>query len=292
MAPSMIQIFGNYAYRLAVMAMLVWAAMAVVVVGLHDIPTLEILSISLAMACAFTCLDLTYRQSWSRVQWSWRMAAVGAFAVSGSSALYITAFKLAPPVHVELLMYIWPMVVLCANRWFFQEPITRRILLSVALSVLALIALHSDSTQWSVGAHYYQGYVCVLLAAITWSLYNVYTKHEKSLPAEMMGLYCGVGWCVIFPLHGILEPSVVPSSREWVCLIILGVGSQWFAYQAWDYAIKRQSAAKMATIAYATPIISVMLLTIWGYGAWSVSLTVACILMIISHRLVPTSQPE
>jgi len=288
----MIQIFGDHANRLAVMAMLVWAAMAVVIVGLHNIPTLEILSISLALAFLLTCLDLTWRQSWSSVRWSWHMVIIGSFSVSGSSVLYITAFKLAPPVHVELLMYIWPIVVLLANRWFFREPITRRILLSVMLSVLALVALHSDYAQWSVGVQYYQGYACVLLAAITWSVYNVYTKYEQTFPAEMMGLYCGVGWCMLFPLHCIFEPSVMPSSREWLCLIILGVASQWFAFQAWDYAIKRQSAAKMATIAYATPIISVILLTIWGYGAWSVSLLFACVFMIIAHRLVPTLQSE
>lgn len=282
----------KHANRLALIAILIWAAMAVVVVGLGRIPTLEILSISLALSFILTCIDLTWRRSWSRIQWSWRMVAIGAFAVSGSSALYITALKLAPPVHVELLMYIWPMVVLLANRWFFHEPITWRIALSVIMSVLALVALHSDDAQWTIGIQYYEGYGCVILAALTWSIYNVYTKYEHALPAEMMGLYCGVGWCVLFPLHYILEPSVMPVSREWLCLVILGIGSQWFAYQAWDYAVKRQSAAAMTYLAYATPILSVLFLTVCGYGVWSVSLFFACVFMVAAQRLMPTLESE
>lgn len=280
------------AERSAFMAIVIWAAIAVVVIGLRRLPTLEILSVSLAMAFVMTCVNLTWRKRWSYVQWSWPMVAIGAFAVSGTSALYITAFKLAPPVHVELLMYIWPIVVLLANTCFFHEKITWRTVLSVCLGVLALLSLHSDLGQWSMGTHYYAGYGCVLLAAMTWSLYNVYTKYNHALPAEMMGLYCGVGWLVLFPLHCIQEITLLPSYQEWMLLLVMGIASQWYAYQAWDYAVKQQRAATMASLAYITPVLSVFLLTCFGYGAWNVSLVSACILMTLSHMLVRTHQAE
>jgi len=264
------------------LAVFIWAAMAVIVVGLHRIPTLEMLSCSLLIAFACTCTDLTIRKKWSKLSISPLMLLVGSFAVAGTSALYIYSFKLAPPVHVELIMYVWPVLVLLGNVIFFGEKFSIKALSSVLVSIIALFMLHFDNQQWSYGFSFNLGYMTVFAAAITWTCYNLYTKHKSYIIHEMMGIYCGVGAVFIVSLHFLFEPTVIPNKTEIILLLSMGFFSQWFAYQAWDYAVKNTAPATLANLAYATPILSVILLTISGYGNFSMFLLVSCFLMSVS----------
>ena len=273
--------YNNPAIRAGV-AVFIWAAMAVIVVGLHRIPTLEMLSFSLLIAFACTCTDLTIRKKWSKLSISPLMLLVGSFAVAGTSALYIYSFKLAPPVHVELIMYVWPVLVLLGNVLFFGEKFSIKILASILLSIIALFILHLDNQQWSYGFSYNVGYMTVFTAAITWTCYNLYTKHKCNITHEMMGIYCGVGAVFIVTLHFLFEPTIMPNKTEIILLLSMGFFSQWFAYQAWDYAVKNAAPATLANLAYATPILSVIMLTISGYANFNIFLLMSCLLIIIS----------
>ena len=46
-------------------------------------------------------------------------------AVSAPSYFYIMAFKYAPATHVELIMYIWPMIVIIGNVLFYHGGLAR-----------------------------------------------------------------------------------------------------------------------------------------------------------------------
>ena len=265
----------------ALFAMFVWGAVAVVVIQLHPLPPLEILSYSLSLSFLATCLYVTWHKKWQVVTAPPMMWFVGSVAIGGNSLLYISAMQLAPPVHVELIMYMWPLMVFIGNVVFFGQAISAKRIGAILLCLTGLMLLHGDSSQWTLGREYTLGYVCVGCSAIIWAGYNLYTKYQSQVSVVMIGMYAGVGAMIVIPLHCLLDTHVPVDATLILPLLTLGVLSQWLSFQAWDMAIKGAEAIKMTIIAYMKPIISVLLLITCGYGyfSWSVLLALLCVII-------------
>ena len=64
-------------------------------------------------------------------------------AIGGNSLLYISAMQLAPPVHVELIMYMWPLMVFIGNVVFFGQAISAKRIGAILLCLTGLMLLHA-----------------------------------------------------------------------------------------------------------------------------------------------------
>ena len=274
----------------ALFAALVWGGISVVVVGLYQLPALEILSISLSLSFICTILYLCVTQKWSTINASPLMWVIGTLAVGGTSFFYISATKLAPPVHVELIMYIWPLFVFVGNVLFFGERMYLHSIAALLLCLFALGMLHHDAGQWSIGTHYITGYSMVFVSACIWSVYNLYTKTQEQVSSIMIGLYAGVAAVIVIPLHYLLETHVDIAPKYWLSLCVLGIFSQCLAFTAWDYALKKVPAIFMTVISYSKPVLSVMFLILAGYGYYSYWVLLALVSILLAAILITSRQ--
>jgi drug/metabolite transporter (DMT)-like permease len=62
--------------------------------------------------------------------------------------------------------------------------------------------------------------------------------------------------------HALLEPSTTLSAQDWVLIVILGLGPLGGAFFLWDAAIKRGDTRRIGLLAFATPILSTVMLLI------------------------------
>jgi drug/metabolite transporter (DMT)-like permease len=62
--------------------------------------------------------------------------------------------------------------------------------------------------------------------------------------------------------HALLEPSIVLSAQDWMLIVILGLGPLGGAFFLWDAAIKLGDTRRIGLLAFATPILSTVLLLI------------------------------
>jgi drug/metabolite transporter (DMT)-like permease len=254
---------------------------------IKDIPTFEIMSISLITSFVVTLIQINISGKLKSMKTNLRMTLVGTFAVSLTSAMYITAFKFAPPVHVELVMFIWPIIVILGNVIFFNEKISLIKSFAIALCFFAILLIHYENlANSSFNTVYYLGYLLTLGASLTWACYNVYARSSTNTSSELMGVYSGLGACLIIPIHFIVENSVALSSKQLILIIIMGIFSQSLAYQAWDYAVKNVPPIRMTNIAYFTPLISVILLITFGFGTLTQYVFYSCMFLLIASFLI------
>ena len=255
--------------------------------NIKNIPVLEILSVSLITSFLFTLIQLWLSGKLGSVSTTPSMILVGTFAVSITSAMYISAFKYAPPVHVELVMFVWPILVILGNIIFHNEKISYSKFFAVALCFSAFILLHFENLiNNEISFSFYFGYLLTLCAALTWTIYNLFARSSKNCSSELMGVYAGLGACVILPAHFIFESTVFPNNTQLLLLVIMGLFSQSLAYQTWDYAVKNISPVTMTNIAYCTPILSVILLLSFGFGVMTNNLLYSCLLMLAASILI------
>jgi drug/metabolite transporter (DMT)-like permease len=80
--------------------------------------------------------------------------------------------------------------------------------------------------------------------------------------------------------HAWLEPAVVLSSKDWLLIALLGLGPLGGAFYLWDAAIKLGDTRRIGLLAFATPILStvILLLTTGQPLDWHVA--IAAVLVV------------
>jgi drug/metabolite transporter (DMT)-like permease len=93
----------------------------------------------------------------------------------------------------------------------------------------------------------------------------------------LFGLLSGV---LSLLCHVLLEPSVALNGRDWLLMVLMGLGPLGSAFFLWDAALKKGDARKIGILSYITPLAStVLLLLATGRPlTWSIGLATVLIL--------------
>jgi drug/metabolite transporter (DMT)-like permease len=95
-----------------------------------------------------------------------------------------------------------------------------------------------------------------------------------------MVIVCGIVAVLGWAAHWIAaEETVLPHLSQWLVILALGIGPVGVAFFAWDYGTKQGNVSLLGTLSYAAPVLSTLLLVIFGRAAASISLLAACVLV-------------
>lgn len=265
----------------------IWSYLAVVITMLGNIPPFEMLFFSTAIGFTLTSIQITMQKRWHIIRAPLDMWVAGSLFLVGTNLLYVSAFQFAPPVHAELINYIWPLFVVIGGSVFFKEKLTPKHMIGIALCVLSMFALHFDHLQniHGVTLRHMYGYGFALMGAVTCSAYTLVSKKHATVPNQIVGMYAGAGAVLCLIGHVLFEKTVVPSNFEFMLLVLLGASAHWISFQTWDRAIKNLEAWKICVIAYFTPSFSVTLLIVAGFGVFSWPLAMSCALLFVGSVL-------
>ncbi|ASP40863.1 EamA family transporter [Bacterioplanes sanyensis] len=235
---------------------------------------------------------------------AWLLGVGGYF---GYHFCYFRAMQLAPAVEVSLLAYLWPLLIVLLSALLPGERLRWAhcvgALLALAGCWLLLAGTGAPSTEISAdmdigtgvetggqtggetGAEtnpdYIFGYALALGCAVIWSGYSVASRTTKSVPTAAVGWFCLVTAVLAAVCHVLWESFVWPSQwQHWLGIIGLGLGPVGIAFFTWDYGVKHGHIQLLGVLAYAAPLISVVLLLLAGEGQWSVGLLLACIAIV------------
>lgn len=191
--------------------------------------------------------------------------AIGVGGLFGYHALLFTAFRFAPAVEVNLLQYLWPLLIVVLSPLYL--PGQRLALHHVLGSLLGLAGagLVITGGRLSLDPAHLPGYLLALAAALAWSSYSLLTQRVRPFPTGAVGGFClasGLLSLGLFAASGSSAP--VLSGRDWALLLLLGLGPMGAAFYTWDAALKRGDARIIGALAYLTPLLSTLNLVVWG----------------------------
>ncbi|MBL6456190.1 DMT family transporter [Belnapia sp. T6] len=193
--------------------------------------------------------------------------AHGVGGLAGFHALYFAALALAPPVEANLLNYTWPLLIVLLSAPLRGLPLGPRRLLGVALGAAGAALLLAGGAHFPAEA--LAGFACAIGAAMTWALYSVLSGRLASVPTEAVAGFCLASAALAFAAHLGLEAPAMPGPRQWLAVLLLGLGPMGAAFFLWDIGMKRGDPRLLGTLGYATPVASTLLLVALGEGALS-----------------------
>lgn len=277
----MVQKSNSWATFIGYSGLALWSLSPLMVAQLKNIPTFEILTIALSISFFVIAIKLTLQKQWGRIKQPFLIWVVGVIGIYGNDLTYIAAFKYAPPAHVDLINYLWPIFVILGSGLLPSEKLTYRHLLAGLLGLSGFYILLSSGTtlanfQWG----YLKGYLLALLDALIWAAYTLIARHYGKTPMEMIGMYCGIGALLSAITHFQFEPTIIPSFKQGVIIIFIGLSTSGTAYFLWDHGIKYGNFKLLNCLSYGNPIISVLLLAAFHEAKLDTNLALACFFVV------------
>jgi drug/metabolite transporter (DMT)-like permease len=104
------------------------------------------------------------------------------------------------------------------------------------------------------------GYLAAAGSAFVWASYSLLTQRVDRFPTAAIGLFGLVSGLLALACHALLEPAVAISPRDWLLIVVVGVGPLGAAFFFWDAALKRSDPRRIGLLSYLTPLASTLLL--------------------------------
>ncbi len=200
------------------------------------------------------------------------------------------AMSKAPAVEVSLLAYLWPLLIVLFAAFLPGEKLkTKHVIGSLVALVGCWFLISKDSTEFS--SEYLHGYLLALACALIWSSYSVASRLVSSVPTDAVGWFCLVTALLAAVFHLLWEETVWSlDTRQWVGVWGLGLGPVGIAFFTWDYGVKHGNLQLLGTLAYAAPLISVLLLVLAGEAEPSWTIAWACMAIVSGSALAGISR--
>lgn len=193
------------------------------------------------------------------------MAVVGHLA---SNAFYVFAMNRIPAAQANLISYLWPVMIVVMGGAMGLMPVTWRQKLGVAagLGGAALVIGGSGfALSWT-------GIGLALASGVTWAAFCLLRLYEGENAGTVLASGFAASAVLGAVLHFALEMTVVPSASSLLMAVLIGVLPLALGALAWDNGIRRGDRRLLATMAYATPLVSALILIVAGFATPSIGI--------------------
>ncbi|MDM8529097.1 EamA family transporter [Anaerolineales bacterium HSG24] len=205
---------------------------------------------------------------------------IGVGGLFGFHFFYFLALQNAPTVEASLISYLWPLLIVLFSAMLPGERLRWFHVVGAGMGFIGAALLVTKGQRFSFEVQYSWGYLAALMAALTWSSYSVLSRLFGSVPTDSVGGFCGVTAILAFGCHFLFEETVWPMATEWLAVLALGLGPVGLAFFTWDYGIKHGDIKLLGALAYFAPLLSTILLVLFGLTEASWLLSIACLLIV------------
>ncbi|MBT5572158.1 MAG: EamA family transporter [Alphaproteobacteria bacterium] len=268
------------------LTILIWSTLAILGVLVGNIPPFQL--VAMAFTVVFTLIVTIWllrgEKPWTHFKLpasAWTLGVTGLF---GYHLLYFVGIQNAPPADANLINYLWPVLIVLfsallparsevgALRWFHVT--------GAGLGFLGTALIIAGGTGLSFNSNHTYGYAAAIGAALLWASYSVLSRRFAHISTNAVGSFCGATALLAWLAHFAIEPTIWPTDTEaWLAVLAIGLGPVGFAFFFWDHAVKHGDLRVIGATAYAAPVLSTLLLVMFGFTAPTWTLALACALV-------------
>lgn len=273
-----------------VVAIFMWGMLAVLTVNASEIPPFQLLTICFFVSALLIFVKrllkrepLTTPPKLSLTQW---IATVG--GLFGFHFCYFLAIRFAPAIEVSLIGYLWPLLFGIA----VASQATRIFaIIGGVVGFIGCALLVIGGETLGIDLQYATGYGLALACALIWAGYSWYMGDAKT-QVEDIGWVCGAVAVFSLLVHLLIESTVLDLSLSaWISALLLGLGPVGGAFYLWDIGVKFGNRPLLASLSFATPVISSVALAVFGINPLTTTILLA-VALIVTGALISNLMPK
>jgi len=273
---------------LGLFAVAIWSFAALLAVKLTSIPPFELLFYEFVIA--FFVVFVRYsiaKEKESFFDFKKRDLLIASTALILNQAFYYSAFHYSPAVQVDLINYLWPTMLILFSSLFPNEKFSFSYLIACTVCLLGIYNLLSPDFSQGFSFENITGYFLAFGAAVSWTLYSLYTRYYRSSnSANCISWACGPAAALSLIIHLQYEKFIIPNLFEISLILLLGVFQIGLAFYFWEKALQKGCVKFLGLASYSIPVLSVMILVIFGIADFEQRMITATI-AISASPLIP-----
>ncbi|MCM2293490.1 EamA family transporter [Allorhizobium sp. BGMRC 0089] len=261
-------------------AILMWSLLALLTAASGTMPPFQLSAICFAIGSLPGIVTFVASPArLNNLRQPWPVWATGIAGLFGYHFLYFTALRNAPAVEAGLIAYLWPLLIVFGSALLPGEKL-RWYHMAGALAGLGGTVLIVAREGVAFNPAYALGYGAAFACAFTWSGYSLLTRRFGAVSTDVVTIYCMATAILSLISHIGLETTVWPESgSQWLAIAGLGLLPVGAAFYAWDYGVKNGDIQLLGTASYTAPLLSTLILILFGFGEPSPRILIACLLI-------------
>lgn len=261
-------------------AILLWALLALFTVGTTPTPPFLLNTLCFSLASLLGIVWVVRKGQLPVLKTiSWKVYAFGTAGLMGYHALYFAALRLAPAAEAGLIAYLWPLLIVLLSGLLPGERLKSGHLVGGLLGFGGAALIISGGGA-GFQSEYMAGYALALACAFTWSGYSVLSRKLGATPTAAVTVFCIMTAILSALAHLAFEEMLLPNTTiGWASIAALGLGPVGLAFYVWDIGVKQGDIQLLGVLSYAAPLLSTLVLVLFGIASASWSLALAALLI-------------
>jgi drug/metabolite transporter (DMT)-like permease len=262
-------------------AVMMWAALALLSKSASEIPPFQLVAMCFLIGGLAGAASWPFRPGAARalMKQPWQLWALNIAGLFGYHFLYFTAIQNAPAVEVSLIAYLWPLLIVVFSAFLPGERLKLHHIIGVLCGLIgAFLVIGKGQLSLSDGLQL--GHAFAVPCAFIWAGYSVLAKRYEKVPTDVVAGFCLASAALAVIAHLALEQTVWPRDlTQWLAIAGLGIFPLGAAFYTWDYGLKRGDVMVLGALSYAAPLLSTLILIVFGFAAYHWSILAACLLI-------------
>ena len=261
-------------------AILMWSFLALMTAASGTMPPFQLSAIPFAIGSLPGILLFIARpERLKELRQPPKVWLAGVGGLFGYHFLYFTALRNAPAVEAGLIAYLWPLFIVVGSALLPGEKLGWHHIIG-ALCGLAGTVLIIGKNGFAFDPAYSLGYFTAFLCAFTWAAYSLVSRKFEAVSTDVVTGFCLATSLLSLVCHLLLEATVWPdTTAQWAAVVGLGLLPVGLAFYVWDYGVKNGDIQILGASSYAAPLLSTLILILFGYGELSVRIGLSCLLI-------------
>ncbi len=261
-------------------AILMWSFLALMTAASGTMPPFQLSAITFAIGSLPGILLFIARpERLKELRQPPKVWLAGVGGLFGYHFLYFTALRNALAVEAGLIAYLWPLFIVVGSALLPGEKLGWHHIVG-ALCGLAGTVLIIGKNGFAFDPAYNLGYFTAFLCAFTWAGYSLVSRKFEAVSTDVVTGFCLATALLSLVCHLLLETTVWPdTTAQWAAVVGLGLLPVGLAFYVWDYGVKNGDIQILGASSYAAPLLSTLILILFGYGELSVRIGLSCLLI-------------
>lgn len=266
-------------------AIVLWALLALLTVGTDPVPPFQLNALCFSIGGIIGLAWIATTNSWSdlkRIPFS--VYGFGTLGLFGYHFLYFSALRAAPPAEAGLIAYLWPLLIVLFSGLLPGERLRTLHIVGAIISFAGASLIVAAGAEFKVENLF--GYGLALACAFSWSAYSVLSRRLGDIPTASVTVFCLATALLSTIAHVFLETTAWPTAPiGWLSILALGMGPVGAAFYVWDIGVKRGNIQVLGTASYAAPLLSTLILVVFGVTDPKGSLILSAVLITLGAGL-------
>ena len=264
------------------LAILMWATLALLTTLTGDVPPFQL--VAMAFVIPFLLALGKWLAGGEKVLAHlglpppvWILGVGGLF---GYHFFYFMALRNAPAVEASLIAYLWPLLIVLFSALLPGERLRWWHVAGAVTGLAGAAVLILAGQDFAQPIQLMPGHFAAMACALLWSGYSILSRRLGDVPTDAVGGFCGLTALLALLAHLVFEDTIWPQdSWQWLAVAGLGLGPVGLAFFCWDHGVKRGHIQALGASSYAAPLLSTLVLILFGFAGLTWAVAAACLLI-------------